>query len=132
MFQMPTHVTKKKNFFTYLRNLPRAKTTYRKRRKETVNRCPKDSHGEFGKSRVHFNSFSTKESISRQTAPKISRKHAIRSRIAAQKKNLKREHKINRQKWCKLIKYRPFNYWKNVFFTDATRVSLTCDGIVRV
>ena len=84
------------------------------------------------KVRVHFNSFSTKESITRQTVRKISRKHRIRSRIAAQKLNLKREHKINRQKWCKLIKNRPFSYWQNVVFTDETRVRLTSDGIVRV
>ena len=45
-----------------------------------------------------YNSFSAKESTSKQTVRKILSKHGIRSRIAAQKLNLKREHKINRQR----------------------------------
>ena len=73
------------------------------------------------KMRVHFNSFSTKESISRQTVRKISKKHGIKGRIAAQKLNLKREHKNNRQKCCKLIKNKPFSYWQILVFDDETR-----------
>ena len=59
-------------------------------------------------------------------------KHGIRSRVAAQKLNLKREHKINRQKWCELMENEPFSYWQNVVFSDENRVRSTSDGIVRV
>ena len=50
------------------------------------------------KVRVHFTSFSTEDPFRIETVRKILRKHGIRSRIVAQKMNLKRENKINCQK----------------------------------
>ena len=50
------------------------------------------------KVRVHFTSFSTEDPFQIETVRKILRKHGIRSRIVAQKMNLKRENKINCQK----------------------------------
>ena len=82
--------------------------------------------------REHFNSFFTKESISRQTVRKILRIHGIKCRITSQKLNLNREHKINCQKWCILTKNRPFSYWRNVVSTEETPVRLTSDGNVKV
>ena len=72
--------------------------------------------------RAHFNLFSIKESISRQTDRKTSRKRGIRSQIAAQKLNLKREQEINRHKWCKPMKI-SLCYWQHVVFTDETGVT---------
>ena len=108
----------------------RPKTT-KKDEKKLVADVLKNPMASLEKVRVHFNSFSTKESISRQTVRKILRKHGIRGQIAAQKLKLKREHKINRQKWCKLMKNRPFSYWQDVVFTDETRVRQIRDAIVR-
>ena len=85
---------------SYIPKIPtgRPKNLTEKDEKKLVTDVLKNDLVNLEKARVHFNSFSSKESISRQIVRKILRKHGIRSRIAAQKLNLKRDHKINRQK----------------------------------
>ena len=105
-FQTPTYVTKN---LTSIRNLLAGqKKLTEKDEKNIVTDVLKNLMVSLEKVKVHFNSFSTKVFISRQTVRKILRKHGIKSRNASKNLNLKREHKINRQKWCKLMKNRPF------------------------
>ena len=64
--------------------------SYRKKPKENWSKMFKDSKTTLERIRVKYNSFSTKESISRTTVRRILRKHGVFSRVAAKKTSIKK------------------------------------------
>ena len=84
------------------------------------------------KIRVKYNSFSTKESVSRTAVRRILKKHGVFSRIATKKITIKNNSANFRKKWSKQMMKKGAGFWYSVVSTDETRVKLTSDGIVRV
>ena len=77
---MPTYVTKNKFFFPSETYWQSEKLT-EKDEKKLVTDVSKNPKVSLEKVRVHFSSFSAKESISRQTVRKIFKTHGIKSRL---------------------------------------------------
>ena len=82
--------------------------------------------------RVSYNSFSTENTISKDTVRRILKKYGIKSRICAKKLKLKKNNKILRWKWCVKMVKQPAAYWLNVVFTEESRNRLNSDGTIRV
>ena len=103
-----------------------------KTQRKLVKDVLKDPKTTLERIRVKYNSFSTKESISRTTVRRILRKHGVFSRDAAKKIRIKKTSAAFRKKWSQNMIEKSAEYWYSVMFTNETRVKLTRDGIVRV
>ena len=68
--------------------------------------------------RVKYNSFSTKESISRTTVRRILRKYGVFSRVAAKKISIKKTSAAFREKWSEKRILKSVEYWYSEVFTD--------------
>ena len=104
----------------------------KKRQKKLVSDVLKNPKSTLERVRVSFNSFSTDNTISKDTVRRILKKYGIKSRICARKLKLKKNNKILQWKWCVKMVKQPAAYWLNVVFTDETRIRLNSDGIIRV
>ena len=120
-------------YYRYIRNnsyLPEKSTgrspkLSEKTVKKLVRDVLKDPKTSLEKIRVKYNSFSTKESLSRTTVRRILKKHGVFSRIAAKKITIKNNSANFRKKWCEQMLKKGAGFWYFVVFRDETRVKLT-------
>ena len=106
--------------------------SYRKNPKKLVKDVLKDPKTTLERNRGKYNSFSTKESISRTTVRRILRKHGVFSRVAAKKISIKETSAAFRKKWSQKKIEKSAEYWCSVVFTNETRVNLTSDGMTEL
>src|SRR5712675_1264499 len=76
---------------------------------------------------AYVNSCRTEEPVCSSTVRRALHKHHVTGRAAAKKLMLPPTVRFARQRWCRELSGRGIEYWKNIIFSDETRIGLTSD-----
>ena len=101
---------KNKSFFTK-KSTGRPPKSSEKTQRKLVKDVLKDPKTTLERIRVKYNSFLTKESISRTTVRRILRKHGVFRRVAAKKFSIKKTSAAFRKKWSQKMIKKSAEYW---------------------